>query len=1132
MDTRSKKVQSSFVPSMVCSIAYIVCAAASVVGTPAFAASDSMEPIFETLQYQQKQDYLKAAPSGNDEPPGNAITSVAISDQAVSEVASSLERLAEIRTGELTLNDASQTQALDQELSQFGYEIFNRGDLTQLVDHVLVPSDYEIGPGDTIVVQLYGKRNVEYQLVVTREGKLLIPEFGPLAVAGLSFIEVRNLIVEGFDTRVIGAKSVVTMGDIRSMQVRLTGDVEAPGIYVVNGLATLVDALLASGGIKLSGSLRDIQLMRKGRLFQRLDLYDLLLSGDTQSDVSLRHNDVIFVPPIGDVVTVGGEVQRPAIYELAGRSSLQKVLAMAGGLLPTASMENSYIERIVTNEYRTLVNLSDLKQGQKGQRVENVAILAGDYLRVMPVDNHLDQVVMLSGHLKRPGGYQFHAGMRVSDLIPSPDALLRNADLDFALLKREALGTRRAEVHFLNLYSILRYPRFDTDLLLQPRDEVFLFNLDGNRAASLQGVIRELDIQATAYQAAPTIVFKGNVRFQGRFPLEPGIRLVESMQIAGGIQSGTDMEYGLLFRTLFPSNRVQPIRFNLAKALAMPKSDANPMLLANDRIYLFDTETDRAAMIRQDLLRLTADGHYLDDPEVVSSDGLVRHRGQYPLTASMRASDLLCASDGLEMNADGVEAELSRTHKVFGSEPRIEHIKLDAQYLVQVCGERKAKANQTAAAAMQARRAMSAIPVSGERRITNVIEPVRFELGKANISKSAIRQIQAALAKYTAPDLEVTVVVAGHSDNTPLSAKTAELYRDNQGLSLARAWEVADIIHDHLASNVVIEVKGFGATQPVHSHQTAFARAQNRRVDIHLDVRRILALPELAVSKASAAKGYLLPTALSMDMIGDPFLQSGDQLTFVERSGWREVAKVVLSGEVARPGIYVIDRDETLCSVVERAGGLSSRAWSFGAEFLRVSTRQMQQQTLDGLQDQLDDLMVELSLSHSVNNHEKTPAAGDKDEYLKVLQRLKRAEPNGREVVDLERAMTCDHRYDLALENGDQLYVPQQPRQVSVVGQVYVPTSHAYRDSRSMRDYIELSGGATVIGRLSDAYAIQANGEVLTLKGRGLWLGKRRPQAGATIYVPLNVDRMNTTEHIQAWTRSLIEVALFAGVIL
>ncbi|MDB9917857.1 SLBB domain-containing protein [Pseudomonadales bacterium] len=1088
-------------------------------------ASDSFEPILDTLQYAQKQQYMKAAPSGNDEPLPRVATSVVISDAAVQEVASSIEKLAETKTQELSLDEQRQSQALDQELAQFGYEIFNRGELLQIIDHVVVPTGYKVGPGDTLIVQLYGKRNVEYRLVVTREGEILIPEFGPMSVAGLPFHEVRDLIVDSFDSRVIGAKTAVTMGEIRAMQVRLTGDVVAPGIYSVNGLATLVDALLASGGIKTSGSLRDIQLRRNGQLVQRLDLYQLLLAGGTQDDVALEHNDVIFVPPIGDVVYVGGEVQRPAIYELKGDTSLQSVLAMAGGLLPTASMDKSYIERIVTNSHRTLVNLSEVPVP------ETIKIQPGDYLRVMPLDDRLDQVVMLSGHVKRPGGYQYQPAMRVSDLVSSPDVLLRNADLDFALLSRETKGTRRTEVIYLDLSAILRFPGTEKDVLLQPRDEVILFNLEQQRASLLASVNRVLDIQATAYQPAPTITVLGNVRYTGRFPLEPGVRLIEALQVTGGVLPGTDMAYAVIFRRVMPSNRIEPIHIQLADAFAQPTSAANPVLAPQDRIYLFAEGTDRAGLMRGDIQRLTEFGQYRDDPLVVHADGLIRSKGAYPLTDGMRASDLLCAGDGLTMNADGVQAELSRHHKVIGGEVHIEHISLDAEYLVDICSETRTVAQEVAAMAMQAYHAKAALPLANDGRIKNIIDPVRFDLGKADIDLTDIQKIENVLAQYAGTDQTVSVVLIGHTDDTPLSAATREKYGDNLGLSIARAWEVADIIHKLLPSNVVIEVEGMGATQGIASNATAAGRALNRRVDIHLEVKTAkqeTSLQPLQNKLVADPAGVVR----LFDDTKNPLLKSGDQLIFVERNGWRNVAKVVLKGEVARPGTYVIDRGETMCEVMQRAGGLTSSAWSFGAEFTRESTRALQKETLDRIQEQLDDLMVELSLSHSVNNHEKTPAGGDKDEYLKVLERLKSAEPKGREIINLERAMTCDKRHDLVMEDGDQLYVPVRHRQVTVAGQVYVPTSHAYIESRSIRDYIELSGGATVIGRLSDAYAVQANGEVMRLKGKRFLRSKKDPLPGATIYVPLNVDRMNVTERVQAWTRSLVEVALFAGVIL
>ena len=260
-----------------------------------------------------------------------------------------------------------------------------------------------------------------------------------------------------------------------------------------------------------------------------------------------------------------------------------------------------------------------------------------------------------------------------------------------------------------------------------------------------------------------------------------------------------------------------------------------------------------------------------------------------------------------------------------------------------------------------------------------------------------------------------------------------------------------------------------------------------------------------------------------------------DQLTFTEKPGWVERATVTLAGEVQRPGVYAINKSETLCHVLERAGGLTEDASIFGAEFTRESVRAMQQETLDQLQDQLDDLMVELSLSHSFNNQEKiAPDWSGKQDYLKTIRQLERAEANGRMVINLEGVMKCREKYDLPLEHGDALTVPRTPDYVQVAGQVYVPTSHLYSEDRKIADYVELSGGHTVLGRLKDTFVIQANGEVLNYKGSrtSSRILSKRVMPGAKVYVPLDVDRMNGTEKAQTWVTSLLQSAILAGIVL
>jgi hypothetical protein len=197
--------------------------------------------------------------------------------------------------------------------------------------------------------------------------------------------------------------------------------------------------------------------------------------------------------------------------------------------------------------------------------------------------------------------------------------------------------------------------------------------------------------------------------------------------------------------------------------------------------------------------------------------------------------------------------------------------------------------------------------------------------------------------------------------------------------------------------------------------------------------------------------------------------------------------------------------------------------------------RALQQQTIDAMHDQLDDLMVELSLSHGANNADKSsPEWAGKQDYLKTIRQLERAEANGRMVIDLKRIMTCKRKYDLPLEDGDTLTVPTRPDYVQVAGQVYVPTSHLFDENRSIADYVEMSGGHTLLGRMDHAYVVQANGEVLNFKGSrsSARLVHKTVQPGARIYVPLNVDRMNRTEKAQTWVQTLVNSAILAGVIL
>ena len=221
-------------------------------------------------------------------------------------------------------------------LEPFGYSLFDReaGITFEPAVDLPAPTQYVLGPGDNLEVQLFGNENSEYFLESSREGTLNLPAIGPIVIGGLTFAEGRTVISERVAEQMIGVRVSVTLGELRSIRIFVLGDVERPGSYAVGGLSTMTNALFQSGGVKTIGSLRSIELKRGGETISTLDLYYLLLRGDTSGDARLEPGDVIFVPPVGDTVSIGGEVRRPAIYEILGGETIADAIQASGG--PTA----------------------------------------------------------------------------------------------------------------------------------------------------------------------------------------------------------------------------------------------------------------------------------------------------------------------------------------------------------------------------------------------------------------------------------------------------------------------------------------------------------------------------------------------------------------------------------------------------------------------------------------------------------------------------------------------------------------------------------------------------------------------------------------------------------------------------
>jgi polysaccharide biosynthesis/export protein len=420
----------------------------------------------------------------------------------------------------------------DESVKPFGYDLFEGVPSTFApVKDIQVPIDYVVGPGDTFDIQLYGKDTGSYTLTVGRDGRINFPRLGPIPVSGMGFDAARRLITDRVAQQIIGTQVSITMGDLRSIRVFVLGEAQKPGSYTVSGLSTMTNALFVSGGVKSIGSLRNIQLKRDGRLISVLDLYDLLLHGDTSADRQLKPGDVIFVPPIGHTVSVYGAVRRPAIYELKSEMTSAQVIELAGGLDPDADAKLSELSRIDSSHLREMLNVNLTTEQGRQTEVAN-----GDVLRVPAIRPTLENSVELSGFVYRPGAFQYHAGMRLSSILNNFDELRPNADRHYVMIRREIPPGHQIQIVSADLERALSNRGSAADPELQPRDKIIVLDLTAVRARTIAPIIDDLNLQSSVTTPRQVVAIDGQVRAPGQYPLEPNMRVSDLIRAGGSLE--------------------------------------------------------------------------------------------------------------------------------------------------------------------------------------------------------------------------------------------------------------------------------------------------------------------------------------------------------------------------------------------------------------------------------------------------------------------------------------------------------------------------------------------------------------------------------------------------------------------
>ena len=432
-----------------------------------------------------------------------------------------------------------------QLLPLYGYDLFRAPSTFAPVDNVPVTPEYLVGPGDELLIRAWGQIDVDYRAVVDRNGVISIPRVGTIPVAGLKYSELTDAVKKAVSKNFRNFQLLVTMGQLRSIQVFVVGQARRPGAYTVSSLSTLVNAVFAAGGPSTHGSMRSIQLKRGAAVVTELDLYDLLLRGDKSRDAPLLPGDVIYFPPIGPLAAVSGNVKNPAIYELKGPASIVQLLDYAGGLTTTAQVKQATIERI-ENRDRRVVDQFSLDAGGMARTVKD-----GDLVSVYPISPKFENAVTLRGHVALPLRFAWQPGMRVTDLIPDKDALITP---DYFTRKNQSVQNQAVESGALAASVRRLYDEINWDYAvverLNPADlstSLIPFNLG---AVVLQGdasqnlplepgdvvtVFSKKDVGAPAERRPVVVRLEGEFKHAGVYQATKGETLRQLIVRVGGL---------------------------------------------------------------------------------------------------------------------------------------------------------------------------------------------------------------------------------------------------------------------------------------------------------------------------------------------------------------------------------------------------------------------------------------------------------------------------------------------------------------------------------------------------------------------------------------------------------------------
>jgi protein involved in polysaccharide export with SLBB domain len=534
----------------------------------------------------------------------------------------------------LVIEKSQRQTDFDSNSQIFGAYLFNNKNLTFNPSiSIQTPKNYEIGIGDQILINIWGNSQSNYQLTVNTNGQILIPDVGPVYIAGATFQDAENKIIQRLTSIYsdMGGSNPqtfaqVNMGQLRSIQVNLLGEVSAPGTYTLPVTATVFNGLYLSGGPNDIGSFRNIKIIRNNKVYKTIDIYKFLVNADPSENVLLKDDDIIFIPAAEKRVEVNGEFKRNGIFELKDGEMLSDLIRFTGGFT-----ENSYLSK--TQIYR---------KTQQGFQISDVAftqlsstpLINGDEIKNKQILSTFENRVTISGAVYRPGDYEWHLGLTLYELILKADSILPDAFQNRGIITRYNPDLTTSAISF-NLSDVVTGK---SNIVLHPEDMVLIKSHF------------ELNEQ-------PFIIVNGEVLSPGRFSWSDGLSLGDAVFLAGGFTEGADSTYIEVARRLTYEEAAnltdtigRKIIVNMSRDLIIGKNDADFQLKPFDQVSVRQAPNFRKG-------------------KTVFITGEVVYAGAYAVNnKQQRISDLIKMAGGITPHAYVNGATLQRFTDELGTE--------------------------------------------------------------------------------------------------------------------------------------------------------------------------------------------------------------------------------------------------------------------------------------------------------------------------------------------------------------------------------------------------------------------------------------------------------------------------------